>query len=58
MTKTLRVMLPDDLLSEIDLLVKIGHYNSRNEVIVRALNEFLNREFVKVKNRIIISRSL
>lgn len=49
--KTLRVTLPDDVVREIDLLVRVGRYSSRSEIVVKALNEFLSREFVNFKNR-------
>ncbi|MEM3986726.1 MAG: ribbon-helix-helix domain-containing protein [Candidatus Methanomethylicia archaeon] len=49
--KTIRITLPNDVVQEIDLLVRIGRYSSRSEIIIKALNEFLSREFMNVKNR-------
>jgi hypothetical protein len=46
--RSIRVSIPDDTLRDIDLLIKIGRYNSRDEVIAKALNDLLNREFVKI----------
>lgn len=55
--KTLRINIPDDLAYEIDLLIKMGYYSSRNELVFKALNELLSREFIKVKSRLLIVNS-
>lgn len=50
--RTLRLSFPEDLLKDIDLLVKIGRYPSRNDAIIKALNDFLNKEFINTYRRI------
>jgi hypothetical protein len=46
--RSIRVSIPEDILRDIDLLIKIGRYNSRDEVIAKALNDLLSREFVRI----------
>ncbi|MCS7369033.1 MAG: ribbon-helix-helix domain-containing protein [archaeon GBS-70-058] len=46
--RSIRISIPEDMLRDIDLLIKIGHYNSRDEVIAKALNDLLSREFVRI----------
>jgi Arc/MetJ-type ribon-helix-helix transcriptional regulator len=55
--RSIRVSIPDDTLRDIDLLIKIGRYNSRDEVIAKALNDLLNREFVKINYGRYLARS-